>query len=62
MPLLENGYGSANAVALNEIVNMEELAAAGLEPITAPVLAQLPMSNAARERQVETFELIKAGF
>ena len=62
MPLLENGYGSANATALNDQVGIEDLAAAGLEPITAPVLAQLPMSNASRERQVETFELIKAGF
>ena len=62
MPLLENGYGSANATALNDQVGVEDLAAAGLEPITAPVLAQLPMSNASRERQVETFELIKAGF
>ncbi|MFY9206626.1 MAG: polyamine ABC transporter substrate-binding protein, partial [Yoonia sp.] len=60
MPLLENGYGSANATALNDQVGVEDLAAAGLEPITAPVLAQLPMSNASRERQVETFELIKA--
>ena len=62
MPLLENGYGSANATALNDQVGVEDLAAAGLEPIIAPVLAQLPMSNASRERQVETFELIKAGF
>ena len=62
MPLLENGYGSANATSLNDQVGVEDLAAAGLEPITAPVLAQLPMSNASRERQVETFELIKAGF
>ncbi len=62
MPLLENGYGSANATALNDQVSEEDLALAGLEQIDAPVLAQLPMSNAARERQVETFELIKAGF
>ncbi|MDB9838595.1 extracellular solute-binding protein [bacterium] len=62
MPLLENGYGSSNAVALADQVSEEDLAAAGLEAIDAPILAQLPMSNAARERQVETFELIKAGF
>lgn len=62
MPLLENGYGSANAVALNDQVSEEDLGLAGLEKIDAPVLAQLPMSNAARERQVETFEMIKAGF
>lgn len=62
MPLLENGYGTSNAVALADQVSEEDLAAAGLESIDAPILAQLPMSNAARERQVETFELIKAGF
>jgi len=62
MPLLNNGYGSANATALKAQVSEADLALAGLEAITAPVLAQLPMSNAARERQVETFELIKAGF
>lgn len=62
MPLLENGYGSANAVALADLVSEEDLAAAGLEAIDAPLLAQLPMSNASRERQVATFELIKSGF
>tara|TARA_R110002167_G_scaffold202616_1_gene406452 strand:- start:54549 stop:55592 length:1044 start_codon:yes stop_codon:yes gene_type:complete len=62
LPLLANGYGSANKVALNDQVSLEELKLAGLEPITAPVLAQLPMSNEKRERQVETFEMIKAGF
>lgn len=62
VPLLDAGFGSANKVALNAQVGLEDLDAAGLEPITVPVLAQLPMSNAARERQAETFELIKAGF
>ncbi|SEW11975.1 spermidine/putrescine transport system substrate-binding protein [Cognatiyoonia koreensis] len=62
VPLLYAGYGSANKVALNAQVGLEELKAAGLEPIEVPVLAQLPMSNEARERQAETFELIKAGF
>ncbi|RYH03295.1 extracellular solute-binding protein [Salipiger sp. IMCC34102] len=61
-PLLAEGFGSANAVALNEVVSEEDLAASGLEPIAVPVLAQLPMSNEMRERQAETFELIKAGF
>jgi len=62
VPLLDAGYGSSNKVALNAQVGPDDLAAAGLEPIDVPVLAQLPMSNAARERQAETFELIKSGF
>ncbi len=62
LPLLDSGYGSANKTALNALVGPEDLVIAGLEPITVPVLAQQPMPNAARERQVETFELIKAGF
>lgn len=62
IPLLDAGYGSSNKVALNDQVGLEDLAASGLEPIEVPVLAQLPMSNEARERQAETFELIKAGF
>jgi len=61
-PLLDSGYGSANKTALNELVTAEDLVIAGLEPIDVPLLAQQPMSNAARDRQVETFELIKAGF
>ena len=62
IPLLEDGFGSSNKVALNEQVGEEELEASGLESIAVPVLAQLPMSNEMRERQAETFELIKAGF
>ena len=62
LPLLDAGYGSANAVALNATVGEEDLVASGLGEIDVPVLAQLPMSNARREQQAETFELIKAGF
>lgn len=62
VPLLDAGFGSANAVALNSQVSEEDLEASGLGVIDAPVLAQLPMPNAMRERQAETFELIKAGF
>ncbi len=62
IPLLDEGYGSANKVASAAQVDLEGLTAAGLEPIDVPVLAQLPMSNEARERQAETFELIKSGF
>jgi len=62
IPLLDSGYGSANKTALNAQVSAEDLVIAGLEPIDAPILAQLPMSNNLRSRQVEAFELIKAGF
>lgn len=62
VPLLDAGYGSANAVALSTQVSEDDLIASGLGTIDVPVLAQLPMSNAMRERQAETFELIKAGF
>ena len=62
VPLLDAGYGSANAVALASQVSEDDLVASGLGAIDVPVLAQLPMSNEMRERQAETFELIKAGF
>lgn len=60
-PLLEGGWGSANAAAMAEI-GEEELAEVGLGPIDAPVLAQLPISNEQREKHSEAFERIKAGF
>ena len=60
-PLLLNGFGTANDAAL-ESLGAEALEAAGLGPITVPVLAQLPISNEQRERQAEAFERIKAGF
>ena len=62
VPLLDAGYGSANATALTALVSEDDLIASGLGAIDVPVLAQLPMSNARREQQNETFELIKAGF
>lgn len=62
VPLLDAGYGSANAVALAAQVTEADLVASGLGMIDVPVLAQLPISNEMRERQAETFELIKAGF
>ena len=62
VPLLEEGYGASNKTALTSQVTEEDLEASGLGIIDVPVLAQLPMSNEARERQAETFELIKAGF
>lgn len=61
VPLLEAGYGHSNAAAMSG-VSAADLDAVGLGKIDVPVLAQLPMSNARREQQAETFELIKAGF
>jgi len=60
-PLLDAGFGSANAAAL-EALGMEAMEAAGLGAVEVPVLAQLPISNEQRERQAEAFERIKAGF
>jgi spermidine/putrescine transport system substrate-binding protein len=60
-PLLEAGFGSANAAAL-EALGMEAMEAAGLGTVEVPILAQLPISNEQRERQAEAFERIKAGF
>jgi len=62
VPLLDAGYGASNKAALTSQVTEEDLEASGLGVIDVPVLAQLPMSNEARERQAETFELIKSGF
>ncbi|MEX5728534.1 spermidine/putrescine transport system substrate-binding protein [Rhodovulum iodosum] len=60
-PLLEAGYGHANAKAM-AAYGEEALTEVGLGPIDAPVLAQLPMPNELRERQSAEFEKIKAGF
>jgi spermidine/putrescine transport system substrate-binding protein len=61
LPLLENGFGSANDAAL-QALGAEAMEAAGLGEVTVPVLAQLPISNDQRERQAQAFERIKAGF
>jgi spermidine/putrescine transport system substrate-binding protein len=60
-PLLDAGFGSANAAAL-EALGMEAMEDAGLGTVDVPILAQLPISNEQRERQAEAFERIKAGF
>ncbi|GGL59215.1 extracellular solute-binding protein [Wenxinia marina] len=59
--LIEDGFGHANAAAMASI-DAAELDAVGLGEIDAPVLAQLPISIEQRDRQAETFELIKSGF
>ena len=59
--LIDAGYGQSTMVGTGS-VDAETLAASGLEAITGPVLAQLPMDPALRDRQSEEFEKIKAGF
>jgi spermidine/putrescine transport system substrate-binding protein len=60
-PLLEGGWGHANAAAM-ATKDAAELEAVGLGAISGPVLAQLPMPIALREKQQAEFERIKAGF
>ena len=59
--LVESGYGHANAAAMTQF-SAEDLAAVGMGEITAPILAQLPMDTAMRERQQAEFQRIKSGF
>lgn len=60
-PLLDEGFGHANAAAYSQF-STEELVASGLGDVSVPVLAQLPISIELREKHSETFEKIKAGF
>jgi spermidine/putrescine transport system substrate-binding protein len=62
VPLVENGWGSANAAAMTEQVTPEILTEAGLGQISAPIFAQTPIPIDMRERHASTFEEIKAGF
>ncbi|MEM9343937.1 MAG: extracellular solute-binding protein [Pseudomonadota bacterium] len=57
----EWGYGHSNVEAMGQYT-LEDLTAAGLQPVDVPVLYQLPMDNALRERMIAEFEKIKAGF
>ena len=61
MALLGAGYGQSNAAAQADL-DPQILVDAGLGPVTAPVLAQLPMDADLRQKQSEAFERIKAGF
>ncbi|MBL4813517.1 MAG: extracellular solute-binding protein [Rhodobacteraceae bacterium] len=61
VPLLDSGFGHANAASM-AMIDDETLTAAGIGPVSGPILAQLPISNAQRERHAEMFEMIKAGF
>jgi spermidine/putrescine transport system substrate-binding protein len=55
------GYGHSNLQAMAAI-DPAVAADAGLGPINAPVLPQVPNDPALRERQLAEFERIKAGF
>jgi spermidine/putrescine transport system substrate-binding protein len=60
--LVANGFGSANAVALNDQMTPEDLEQAGLGQVDTPLFAQTPIPIAMREQHAELFEQIKAGF
>lgn len=55
------GYGHSNAAGMAGI-DQAQLTTAGLGPINAPNLPQVPNDPALRERQLAEFELIKQGF
>lgn len=55
------GYGSTNTQALAAL-DPDLVAAQGLGPVSVPILSQLPMENAIREKMISDFERIKAGF
>ncbi|MGG7645849.1 ABC transporter substrate-binding protein [Rhodovulum sp. YNF3179] len=57
----EWGYGHGNAAAMAEIPQ-ETLVEVGLGPVDAPLLPQVPMDQELRNRMLEEFERIKAGF
>jgi spermidine/putrescine transport system substrate-binding protein len=43
-------------------ITTEELVAADVDPVDTTLLTQTPLDNAMRDRMVEEFEKIKAGF
>lgn len=57
----EWGYGHSNTTAMGGF-GADILTEVGLNEITAPQLAQLPMDNNLREAMIKEFERIKAGF
>lgn len=60
--LLEGfGYASTNDAAMKDI-SMEELVAADVDPIDTILLAQTPIDQGIRDKMLQTFEEIKAGF
>ncbi len=60
--IVENwGYGHSNTEAVAGI-DQDLVNSVGLGPVEVPVLAQVPMDNTLRDRMLEEFEKIKAGF
>lgn len=60
--IVENwGYGHSNTEAVAAI-DPELVESVGLGPVEVPILAQVPMDNQLRDRMLEEFEKIKAGF
>ena len=55
------GYAISNDAALKEIP-LEDLKAAYVDPVEGTMLAQTPVSPEFREKMIEEFENIKAGF
>lgn len=55
------GYGHTSTVAM-ETIKDEPAVQEGLSPVDAPILAQTPNDPQQRERQLQEFEKIKAGF
>lgn len=59
--LEELGYAHSNTAAMAEI-SVDELKAAFVDPVTTTLLAQTPVSPEFREKMIQEFENIKAGF
>lgn len=59
--LRDFGYASANDKGM-ATVPIDDLKAADVDPITTTLLAQTPLEGGMRERMLEEFEAIKAGF
>jgi spermidine/putrescine transport system substrate-binding protein len=60
--IVENwGYGHANTEAMGAM-DPATLDGVGLGQVDAPILAQKPMDNTLRDRMLQEFEKIKAGF
>ncbi|MEY4981924.1 MAG: polyamine transporter, periplasmic polyamine-binding protein-5, partial [Pseudomonadota bacterium] len=55
------GYGHSNKEGM-AVIDQAKLTTAGLGPVSAPTLPQVPNDPALRERQLAEFELIKQGF
>ena len=61
-PLIDEiGYGHSNTKGMAMLSDEEKLDA-GLGPINAPILAQVPNDPKLREKQLAEFEKIKAGY